>query len=161
MNYLKRFNYFLVIFVIAFFYLSCSSHQGPLFKMVTEVPADQSVIYLYRSEDKINTEFIIKYNDTEICIMENNGYFPYIVEKGKIELVSMVQFKMFATGILDQAMANSTQLVFEAKPGKTYFIECLADDLGGQELTLNVVPEKYGQNRIKECRLLQSIDKIR
>jgi len=68
---------------------------------------------------------------------------------------------MFATGILDQAMANPTQLVFEAKAGESYFIECVADELGGQELTINKVPEKYGQNRIKECMLLQPIDKNR
>jgi len=161
MDNLKRYISFLILFVIVFFNYDCSSHQGPLFKKVTEIPENQSVIYLYRFEDKINTEFLIKYFDKEICILENNGYFPYIVEKGKVELSSTVQFKMFATGILDQAMANPTQLVFEAKAGESHFIECVADELGGQELTINKVPEKYGQNRIKECMLLQPIDKNR
>lgn len=161
MNILKKFGYFLILFIIAVFNLNCSSHQGPLFKKITEVPENQSVIYIYRFQDKLNTEFLIKYFDKEICILENNSYFPYLIEKGKVEISSMVQFKMFATGILDQAIAKPTQLVFEAEAGKSYFIECLADKLSGQELTLNVVPEKYGQNRIKECALVQTIDQTR
>lgn len=153
MNYLKRF----VIILLILLYVGCSSHQSPLFKKVSEIPENMSVIYIYRTEDKLNTEFLIKYFDQEICILENNGYFPYLVEEGKVELTSNVQFKMFATGILDQAMANPTELVFEAKAGNSYYIECKADELGGQELTIDQVPENYGKNRIKNCRLIQSI----
>jgi hypothetical protein len=151
----KKYIYIILILFCAIFVFSCAAGlQGPLFKPVSEIPKDKSIIYIYRINDKINTEFIINYFDKELCVLQNNGYFPYIIDQGKVELTSKVQFKMFATGILDQAIANPTQLIFEAQAGKTYYIECKADELGGQELSINKVPDKYGRNRIKECKLL-------
>ena len=104
---------FLILFFISLVYLSCSSSQGPLFKKVTNIPPHQSVIYLFRSNDKVNSEFLITCNNKEVCVLENNGYFPYLVNEGKVVVKSFVQFKFFATGLLDLAMADSSQLVFK------------------------------------------------
>ncbi len=146
---------FLLIFTLALISNGCSSLSGSLFKVVSEVPEDHSVVYLYRLNDKINTEFMIKYNNVEICILENNGYFPLFVKEGKVEISSLVQFKMFATGILDAAMAGSSEFVFEAVSGKSYYLKCSAEEFSGQRLTIDLVPENFGVNNIRECRLLQ------
>ena len=148
-----------VLLVFVILNIHCASQQGALFKKVTNIPEDKCLIYIYRAEDKMNTEFLIKYFDQELCILQNNGYFPYFADNGKVKLTSTVQFKMFATGILDQAIANPSELVFKAETGKTYYIECTANELGGQELSINVVPLKYGQNQIKQCSLMQQFGK--
>ncbi len=147
---------FLFIFMLAIYCIGCSTLKGPLFKPVLDVPEDQSVVYLYRMGDNSNTEFMITYNYEQLCVLKNNGYFPFFVEPGKVELSSAVQFKMFATGILDAAVATPTKFVFEAKPGLSYFIKCTAGTFGGQELTIKLVPENFGSNDIKECRLLET-----
>jgi len=134
--------------------VGCSSSlSGPLFKPTTDIPTDKSIIYLYRPDTGHTTEFTMTYNNMEICILESGGYFPFFAEVGKVEISSAVNFKMFSTGLLDQAMSGSADLVFEAEPGKTYYIECL----GHQKLTIKLVPENYGISRIKGCRLLEPI----
>ncbi len=149
-------NLFLALFVItlAIYPIGCSSLKGPLYTAVSDIPEDQSVVYLYRINDNYNTEFMITYNYEEICVLVNNGYFPFFVEPGKVELSSAVQFKMFATGILDAAIATPTEFVFEAEPGKSYYLKCSAGEFSGQELTIKLVPENFGSNDIKECKLL-------
>jgi len=143
------------VFLLMLFYNGCSSLSGPLFKPASDIPTDHAVAYLYRLNDKVNTEFMIKYNNEEVCILKNNGYFPLFVKEGKVEITSTVQFKMFATGILDAAIAGYSEFVFKADQGKSYYLKCNAEELGGQKLTINLVPENFGSQNIRECRLLQ------
>jgi len=139
---------------LAIFYVGCSSSlSGSLFKPATDIPSDKSIIYLYRPDTGHTTEFTIKYNNMEICILESGGYFPFFAEEGKVAISSSVNFKMFSTGLLVLAFSGSTDLVFEAEPGKSYYIECR----GHQELTKKLVPENYGITDIKVCRLLEPI----
>jgi hypothetical protein len=154
MRYITNIFLFLFVFTLAIYSIGCSSLKGPLYKAVSDIPEDKSVVYLYRINDNFNTDFMITYNYEEICVLVNNGYFPFFVEPGKVEISSAVQFKMFATGILDAAIANPTEFVFEAEPGKSYYLKCDASVYTGQELTIKLVPEKFGSNDIKECRLL-------
>ncbi len=147
---------FLILFFISLVYLSCSSSQGSLFKKVTNIPSHQSVIYLFRSNNRVNSEFLITCNNKEVCVLENNGYFPYLVNEGKVVVKSFVQFKFFATGLLDLAMADSSQLVFKADAGKSYYIECASKESNTNELKISLVPESYGSIKIKECPLLES-----
>ena len=151
----KKKHYILFFLLLVFLFISCSSIQGPLFKSITNVPENQSVIYIYRSNDKTNSEFAISCNDKELGMLENNQYLPELVNEGKVVIKSMVQFKMFTTGLLDAAIADSTIYVFKAEPGKSYYIECKADEFSGQVLTIDLVPENYGSNRIKNCVLVQ------
>jgi hypothetical protein len=142
---------FLILFLISLVYLSCSSSQGPLFKKVTNIPPHQSVIYLFRSNDKVNSEFLITCNNKEVCLLENNGYFPYLVNEGKVVIRSFVQFKFFATGLLDLATADSSMLIFKADAGKSYYVECTSKESNKNELKISLVPENYGSIKIKEC----------
>lgn len=144
----------LAIFALGMFYMGCSSGSGPLFKPITDIPEDQSLIYLYRPDDGRSTEFTIKCNNKDIGILEKKEYFPFFVEEGKVEISSRVRFKLFAVGLLDLAIAQSTEFVFKAEPGKAYYIECLADESEGKKLSINLVPDNYGYIRIRECRLL-------
>ena len=134
--------------------IGCSSSlSGPLFKPVTEIPTDRSIIYLYRPDTDYNTEFTISYNNIEIGILVSGGYFPFYAEPGKVKISSAVNFKMFATGLLDQAASGTKDFFFQAEQGKIYYLECK----GHQELFIKVVPEKYGLSSIKDCRLLEPI----
>ena len=154
MSHMKKIQQLSLVFALGIFYTGCSSLSGPLFKPVTDIPRDQSVIYLYRPDDGKNTEFTIKCNEKEICVLENTGYLPFFIGEGKVEISSLVRFKLFVVGILDLAIAQSTEFVFKAEPGKAYYIECVADESEGKKLSINLVPDNYGFIRIKECRLL-------
>lgn len=132
----------------------CSSSKGPLFQTITDIPADRSVIYAFRPDDNKRTEFTFTCNGREIGILKRQGYFPILVEPGKVEIISKVRFKMFVTGLLGPAMIEPSEYVFEAKPGTVYYVECLAGELGGQKLSISLVPERYGQLKIQECHLL-------
>ena len=150
---------FLFAVIIALVYSGCaSSLQGPAFTPINEIPEGKSLIYLYRPDDKKRTEFEIKCNENQICIMENKGYYPFFIGEGKVEITSTVKFKMFATGLLDAGLYGSTDFVFKAEPGKIYYLECEADGgSGGQKLNIKIVPENFGSIRIKDCILLPSV----
>jgi hypothetical protein len=143
-----------LVFALGMFYMGCSSASGSLFRPISDLPTDQSTIYLYRPDDGRSTEFTIKCNGKEIGILENEGYFPFFVEEGKVEISSHVRFKLFVVGLLDLAIAQPTEFVFKAEPGRAYYIECLADENEGKKLSINLVPDDYGFIRIRECRLL-------
>jgi len=154
MHYTKNKYQLIIAIALAVFYMGCSSSlSGPLFKPATDIPTDKSLIYLYRPDEDHSTEFTITYNNMEICILESGGYFPFFVEEGKVAISSSVNFKLFSTGLFDQAVSSSPDLVFEAEPGKSYYVECR----GNQSLTKKLVPENFGINDIKECRLLDPI----
>jgi hypothetical protein len=154
MSHMMKIHPLSLVFALGMFYMGCSSASGPLFKPITDIPGDQSLIYLYRPDDGKSTEFTIKCNNKEIGILENKGYFPLCVEEGKVEISSLVRFKLFVVGLLDRAIAQPTEFVFKAEPGRAYYIECLADESEGKKLSINLVPDNYGFVRIKECRLL-------
>lgn len=117
----------------------------------------QSVVYLYRPDEGKRTEFTIKCNENQICILENKGYYPFFIGEGKVEITATVRFKMFTTGFLDAGMYDPTEFVLKAEPGKVYYIECEAgSDSGGQKLNIKVVPDNFGFIRIKDCILLPS-----
>jgi Protein of unknown function (DUF2846) len=147
---------FLKLVNIAYFLSACSALNGPLFKPVNNIPENQSVVYMYRLENKSNTEFLIKSNGQDICILKNNGYFPFFVKPGRVDISSMVQFKLFATGILDAAVREPSKLVLKAETGKSYYIKCETDEITGQDLIMDLVPENFGSKNIKECKLLES-----
>jgi len=154
MGLIKKIIQLLLVFALTMLYISCSSSlSGPLFKPVTEIPTDRSIIYLYRPDTDNNTEFTISYNNIEICILMSGGYFPFYAEAGKVKISSAVNFKMFATGLLDQAASGTRDFFFQAEQGKIYYLECK----GHQELFIKVVPENYGLSSIKDCRLLEPI----
>jgi hypothetical protein len=154
MGLVKKIIQLLLVFSLAMLYISCSSSlSGPLFKPVTEIPTDRSILYLYRPDTDNNTEFTISYNNIEVCILVGGGYFPFYAEPGKVKISSAVNFKMFATGLLDQAASGTRDFFFQAEQGKIYYLECK----GHQELFIKVVPEKYGLSSIKDCRLLEPI----
>ncbi len=153
---LKHLFRFIILVLFSVFLVSCSSSQGPLFKKISNIPEHQSAIYFFRSNDKVNSEFLMTCNNKEVCILENNGYFPYLVNEGKVVIKSFIQFKLFATGLLDLAMADSTQLVFKANAGKSYYVECAAKGSNKNELKISLVPENYGSIKIKDCPLLES-----
>jgi hypothetical protein len=157
MKYIKNKYRLILAVVLAVSFMGCSSLSGPLFKPAAEIPTDKSIIYLYRPNDDRNTEFTIEYNNMEICVLENGGYFPFFVEEGKVEISSSVNFKMFATGLLDIAVAGTTEFYLQAEPGKSYYIQCQAIESGGNKLFIKSVPENFGINDIKECRLLEPI----
>lgn len=157
MSYLNNVFKFLMAFVLSLLFIGCSSLSGPLFKPATNIPTDKSVIYLYRPNDNKNSEFTITYNNIEVCILESGGYFAFFAAEGKVELLSSVNFKLFATGLLDQALAGTTDLIFTAEPEKSYYVQCQAIGSQGQELSMKLVPENFGINDIKECRLLDPI----
>ena len=154
MSYIKKVYQRLLVIGLAIFYVGCaSSLSGPLFKPATDIPTDKSIIYLYRPDAGHTTEFLITYNNMEICDLQSGGYFPFYAEEGRVDITSTVNFKMFSTGLFDQAFSGSTDLVFEAEPGKSYYLECR----GHQNLSIKLVPESYGISSIKECRLLEPI----
>ena len=156
MIYIKIFCKTLLIFTIAVFYIGCSSSlSGDLFKPVTNIPADRSVIYLYRPIDDKSTEFTITYNKREICVLVSGGYFPIYAEEGKVEISSSANFQMFVTGLLQTA--GSTDLFFEAEPGKYYYVMGQTLESDPNKLSMKLVPENFGVNSIKECRLLEPI----
>ncbi len=156
MKKLKELFLFLLFLCLSSYFIACSSSHGPLFKKVSSIPPHQSVIYLFRSNDKVNSEFLITCNNKEVCILENNGYFPYLVNDGKVVLKSFVQFKFFATGLLDLATADSSMLIFKADAGKSYYVECIPKGANKNELKISLVPENYGSIKIKNCSLLDS-----
>ena len=47
---------------------------------------------------------------------------------------------MFATGILDAAIAGTSEFVFEAEPKKSYYLKCRVEEMTGQKLTIDLVP---------------------
>lgn len=144
------------MFTLAVFYIGCSSSlSGALFNAVTDIPADRSVIYLYRPIDDKSTEFTITYNNKEICVLVSGGYFPIYAEEGKVEISSSANFKMFVTGLLQTA--GSTDLFFEAEPGKYYYVMGQPVESDPNKLSIKLVPENFGVNSIKECRLLEPI----
>lgn len=147
---------FLKFVIIAYFLSACSALNGPLFKPVNNIPENQSVIYMYRLENKSNSEFLIKSNGQDICILKNNGYFPFFVKPGRVDISSIIQFKLFTTGILDVAISEPSTLVLKAETGKSYYIKCETDEITGQELIMDLVPENFGSKNIKECKLLES-----
>lgn len=156
MSYLKNIYRILFAFTFAVFFISCSSSlSDALFKPVTEIPPDKSVVYLFRPDDNKSTEFTIMYKNQEICILENGGYFPFYVEEGKVEISSKANFKMFVTGLLQTI--DSTDLVFKAEMGKYYYVMCQDDEFNGNKLLMKLVPENFGFNSIKQCRLLETI----
>jgi len=154
-NYIKKKNQLILALALAVFCMGCSS-GGPMFKPITYLPADQSVIYLYRLNDDENKEFTITYNEKEICVLENDGYFPFYVNEGKVKISAAVNFNFFTSGLVDLAALN-TNFVFEAEIGKSYYIKCNSVGALGQELSIRLVPENFGINNIKECRLLEPI----
>ncbi|MBX2990099.1 MAG: DUF2846 domain-containing protein [Bacteroidetes bacterium] len=141
-----------LLFAITLSSVGCSSSRGPLFKEVAGIPHGRSIAYLYRPDDGKSTEFDLKVNGAEIGILERMGYFPVVIEEGKVEITSAVRFKLFVTGI--QAIGGPAKFVFKAEAGKTYYVECLADQSDGQRLSISVVPGKYGRIRIRECTLI-------
>ena len=158
MNHIKKTFWLIFIFIPTLFFISCSSLNGPLVKPVTDIPADQSVVYLYRLDDDVKKNYIIEYNDKEMCIMENGGYFPFFVKKGKVKLTSSVDYNFFTSGLVDLA-AGKKDFFFEAKPGKSYYIKCHTAGAVHQELSLQLVPENFGSKNIKECKLLEPVTK--
>jgi hypothetical protein len=124
---------------------------------VTAIPQGQCLVYLYRPDDEKGTEFTVTCNGQEICTIEKLTYIPLFVDAGKVEVSTAVRFKMFSTGLLDKAIAGSTDHFFKAEVGKTYYLECLADQSNGQKLTISNVSEHYGRIRIKACHLLQGM----
>ena len=108
------------------------------------------------ANDDKSTKFTIKYNGQEICILENGGYFPFFVKEGKVKISSNANFKLFVTGLLQSA--GSTDFVFKAEAGKSYYIIC-QDAESGNELSMKMVPENFGLHSIEECRLLDTISK--
>jgi len=157
MSYIKNIYQILLLFAIAIFYMGCSSLSGTLFKPVTDIPADKSVVYLYRPNDDRSTEFTITYHGKEICVLENGGYFPFFVEEGIVKISSSANFKLFVTGLLQTT--GSTDFVFKAEPEKSYYIECEAREFGGQKLSIQLQPENFGIHNIKKCRLLEPISR--
>ena len=120
MNYIKNFYQLLLALSLAVIFIGCSSSlSGSLFKPVTDIPTDKSVVYLFRPDDDRSTEFTITYRGKEIFILENEGYFPLLVKEGKVEISASANFKMFVTGLLQTS--GSTDFVFEAEKGKYYY----------------------------------------
>jgi len=154
MSYIKNKYQLILALVLAVFYIGCSSSlSGTLFKPVTDIPADKSVVYLYRPNDDRSTEFTITYHGKEICVLENGGYFPLFVKEGKVVISSSANFKMFVTGL---AQTGSKDFIFKAEKGKYYYVMC-QDPQGNSELSMKLVPENFGISGIKECRLLEPI----
>lgn len=156
MSFIKNIYQLLIALVLAVFYVGCSSSlSGPLFKPVADIPTDKSIIYLYRPNDDKNTEFTITYHGKEICVLENGGYFPLLVKEGKVVISSRANFKLFVTGFLQTA--GSTDFIYKAEPGRYYYVKCQAVGSDGNELSMKLVPDNFGINSIKECRLLEPI----
>ena len=146
----------ILIFIPALFFTSCSSLNGPLFKPVMDIPPEESVVYIYRMDDVEKKAFVIEYNDKEICILENGGYFPFFVKKGKVKLTSSIDYNFFTSGLVDLA-AGKKDFVFEADAGKSYYVKCHTTGAVAQELSIQIVPENFGSKNIKECRLLEPV----
>ena len=158
MDFIKNKYKIILGFIFVLSYLACSSLSGPIFKPVSNIPANQSIVYLYRSSDDKNTEFTMKYNNNEICVLERGGYFPVFVREGKVEISATLNFKLFSTALLDLATSSPSNLVFKADPGKSYYVECQSSENNKDELVIKLVPENYGINKIKECKLLDPIE---
>ena len=154
MHYTKNKYQLIIAIALAVFYMGCSSSlSGPLFKPVTDIPKDKSVVYLYRPDDDRSTEFTITYRGNEICVLENGGYFPFFVKEGKVVISSSPNFKMFVTGLAQTG--DSEDFIFKAEKGIYYYVLC--QDPQGSELSMKLMPENFGINSIKECRLLEPI----
>ena len=144
----------LISLAFSVFFIGCSSSlSDTLFKPVTHIPTNKSVIYLYRPNDDKSTKFTITYNNKEICVLENGGYFPLFVNEGKVEIFSTANFKLLVTPLF----VGSTDIVLKAEHGKYYYVLCQDDGFSGSKLSMKVVPENFGVNSIKECRLLEPI----
>jgi hypothetical protein len=144
---IKRLYHILFVFVLTLSCVSCSSLQGPVFKKITDIPQNKSVVYLYYPNNNINPDLIIKYKNKEVCILKNGGYYPFIADEGKFEISSEIR-----SLIID----NSTEFVFKADAGKSYFIECQVEAGYVAKPIIKLVPENFGMNRIKDCILLDT-----
>lgn len=154
MSYIKNIYQTLLAITVTLFFVGCASTlSGPLFKPVTDIQTDKSVVYLYRPNDDKSTEFTITYRGNEICVLENGGYFPFFVKEGKVVISSSPNFKMFVTGLAQTG--GSEDFIFKAEKGKYYYVLCQASQ--GNELSMKLMPENFGISDIKECRLLEPI----
>ena len=130
-----------------------STPQGILFRPVQDAPAGVALIYVYRPDDGKGTEFEVACNGTIIGTLPKAGYIPIFMPPGKVEFVASVKFKLFQTGALDPAFAGSSECVFTAEAGKTYYVEGIADEAEGQRLRLAPAASRYALLRIANCRL--------
>jgi len=155
----------IVLLCCLFLLAGCTSTlEGPAFRPISDRPQDKAVLYVFWPDRRIGTQFTIKANDNQVGTLINGGYLPYIVEPGEIILTSKVQFKYGATGVLDAAMAPTTDFKLNVEGGKNYFVRCrtdyeivprLSDPIlqQVQKLTMNVETGDYPG--ITKCKLVK------
>ena len=166
---------FAVALILAVFTISgCAADRA--FSPVAEIPQNKGVLYIYRNEpDSIDafkffnysvfghTVHTIEANGKPITIMENGGYFPYVVDPGKLELTTKVRFKMLVTGLGDMALSENKSIKVQINSGQVHYVRAFHDtavpgwlNLSGYSHSLNLtwVPPLTGGREIDGTKLL-------
>ena len=168
---------FAVALILAVFAISgCSSlGKDKAFSPVVEIPPNKGILYIYRNDTNSldgftffnylvfgHTVHTIEANGKPITIMENGGYFPYIIDPGELKLTTKVRFKMFVTGLGDMALSENKSIKVQIYSGKVHYVRAVHDtappswDVYGYSHSLNLrsFPPETGGSEIHGTRLL-------
>lgn len=107
------------------------------------VPADKSLIYLYRNETlgaavKMNVTF----DGRDAGETASKTYFLWTVDPGQHEIVSKGE--------------NNVSLKVDAKPGQRYYVwQEMKMGMFQPRSLLHLVDEQTGRDALKECKLIK------
>ena len=157
-----------IFILLGLFFTGCASSQpqGALFANHPQFDTTKALVYIYRKGNEsggYDRIYGLKANNKDITILKHGGYFPYVVEQGKIEFVADLIMTPVLIGMpLFTAIENASdngaakqELTVEA--GKIYYLQFYPiEHFTYYELRFKLNDGMTGLNDLKECKLLEA-----
>lgn len=157
---------FCILIMIFFYGCASSQPQGPIFAGHKEFSQEKALVYIYRVGNEsggYDRTYGLKANREPITILKHGGYFPYVVNPGKIEFVADVIYSpaMFvapiATAIEEANKEGAGEQTLNIEAGKTYYLQFYPiEHFTYYELRFKVNDKDVGEADLKGCKLLEA-----
>lgn len=135
----------LLVLLIGLLAGCATTGRGPAFSAAS-VPAGKAIVYLYRPKSfmmSARTIFLALPTSEKSYAMVNGGYFPLIVDPGRIEVAAV------------GADAKATRLELDAQAGVEEYVRVTFNSLAlVPNAELEVVPASQGKSEIQGCTLI-------
>jgi len=155
MNHLMN-KVIIIVFIVTLCFLSMNScsfigaigaASGPRFTRIT-TDSTKALIYVYKPRAYGRAEWIVRYNGETFAKIKKGGYFPLVVNAGRVKFTyDVYQGSVF--------LGSGLPLDFEAKAGQTYYVRVA----GGFSLSINLElrPFEAAIKDLTKCVLMDTV----
>lgn len=170
----------LIIWLLYIFFIGCApTLKGEVFKEATEIPADESIIYLYWTDEAnkkcmSSLSYSIIVNEEVITDMIFGGYYKISTKDTNLKISTDYNQNslantvgaldlVFGTGAgavsaMNLAGTKNTNICLNTHPGNAYFIRCFGihsiNCQGSRKLLMKQVDNRRGIYEIRGAKLL-------